>query len=441
MSSRRTTWPLIALFASGYLASYLLPSIVSRLIDGLGLAPTQAGLIGSALLLSSASAGFALASRIERLGPARLARAGLLLCAGGYGAAALSQGLPLVIAGSMAGGLGSGTAITVAASRIAGLGDPHRASTTGLLCVSALAGGVFLTIPYLGGGHGLPFGALAVCALLTLPVTGRLGGPAPAADSAPAAAGPLPYRRSGMVLAGAMLCWSMAQNSLWGVSGRIGLDQAGMSEVAVGAVFAAALGAGLLGVLGAGALGTRLGRALPMGAGTALIGCCIVVTACSTTPAAFASGQITWNVLYPAVLSYLIGVAASLDTRGRWAVLAGSASALGTAFGPVVGSGLSALAGYRAMGLLLCAGLFVLAAPMTAVTLHTAGRPLLPGALRRRATRASYTATATAAVPAGLAERDMVEIPTPATWHEPGLGALDPAGDESGTGEAVPAGR
>lgn len=47
-----------------------------------------------------------------------------------------------------------------------------------------------------------------------------------------------------------MPCWSLAQNALWGVSGRIGLDQAHLSEVTVGAVFAVALGAGLLGVVG-----------------------------------------------------------------------------------------------------------------------------------------------------------------------------------------------
>ena len=42
----------------------------------------------------------------------------------------------------------------------------------------------------------------------------------------------------------------MAQNSLWGVSGRIGVTQAGLTEVTVGAVFAVALGAGLTGSSG-----------------------------------------------------------------------------------------------------------------------------------------------------------------------------------------------
>ncbi|GAB2942980.1 MFS transporter [Streptomyces heilongjiangensis] len=362
-------WPLVALFTAGYLAAYLLPTTVGRLDAGLSLTATEAGAVGSALLLGSAAAGFTLAAQVERFGPRRLARTGLLLAAAGYGTAALTTSLPVVVAGAVLGGFGSGTATAVAAAGIAAQRDPHRVSTTGLLSVSALAGALYLTIPRLGPGHGVPLAALAVTALLTLPVTGRL---TTAVATAPTAGerGPLPHRRSGLVLAATLLLWSLAQNSLWGVSGRIGTTQAGLSEVTVGAVFAAALGAGLLGVIGAGALGARLGRALPIGGGTALIAGCIALSASANDLTSFATGEIAWNVLYPVVLSYLIGLAASLDPRGRWAVLVGSASSLGTAAGPLTGSLLSAHAGFPAMGAILAVGLLLIAAPMTAVALR-----------------------------------------------------------------------
>ncbi|MGW3507966.1 MFS transporter [Streptomyces sp. NPDC000994] len=418
---------------AGYLAPYLLPTIVGRLGDRLGLGPAQAGLVGSALLLSSAAAGFTLAARVERFGPRRLARSGLLLAALGYGCAALSDSVPAVVAGAMAGGFGSGTATTVAASGIAAQRDPHRTSTFGLLSVSALAGAVYLTIPHLGPGHGLPFAAIALTALLVWPATGRLAvAVAPGHTAAPR--GPLPYLRSGLVLAGSMLFWSMAQNSLWGVSGRIGLHQAGLSEVTVGAVFATALGTGLLGVIGASALGARLGRALPIGAGTALIACCIAVSASADDLPSFATGEIAWNTVYPIVLSYLIGLAASLDPRGRWAVLAGSASSLGTACGPLVGSLLSAGAGYPAMGLVLGAGLLLLALPLTAVALHAGGRPLVPGAVRRRgsapaAVVAATTGTASGTVPqVGAPEQPVVEIEVPVAGPAPDRQAFGTAG-------------
>ncbi|MFD4591123.1 MFS transporter [Streptomyces rubiginosohelvolus] len=385
MSSRPgAAWPLVAVFTAGYLASYLLPTVVGRLSAHLGLSPAQAGLVGSALLLSSAGAGFALAGRVERFGARTPARAGLLLAAVGYGCAALAGSVPLVVLGVMVGGFGSGTATAVAASGIAARRDPHRTSSLGLLTVSATAGVLYLTIPHLGGGHRLPFAAIALVALLVWPATARLDGARTAEETSSPITGRLPHRRSGLVLAGGMLVWSMAQNALWGVSSRIGLDQAGLSEVTVGAVFAAALGAGLLGVTGAGLLGARLGRAVPIGLGTVVIAASIVLSSSARDLGSFATGEIMWNTVYPVVLSYLIGLAASLDVRGRWAVLAGSASSVGVACGPLLGSVLSEEAGYPAMGLILGAATLLVAAPVTAVALHTGGRPLVPGSVRRR---------------------------------------------------------
>ncbi|MCT9087743.1 MFS transporter [Streptomyces sp. ASQP_92] len=425
MSARpRAAWPLVAVFTAGYLAAYLLPTVVGRLSAGLGLSPAEAGLVGSTLLLSSAMAGFTLASRVEQQGPRRLARWGLLLAITGYGGAALTTLMPVVVAGAVVGGLGSGTATAVAAAGIAAQRDPHRASTLGLLSVSATAGALYLTIPHLGGGHATPLASIALVAALVWPATrwlpggsgvgvgaGGLGAGRMADSVAPlepvtageGAGGRLPHRRSGTVLAATMLCWSLAQNALWGVSGRIGLTQAGLSEVTVGMVFAAGLGAGLLGVLGAGALGARLGRAVPIGAGTAIIAGCIVVSASARGLVSFAAGEVLWNVFYPVVLSYLIGLSASLDPRGRWAVLAGSASSLGVACGPLTGSLLSQYAGYRGMGIVLCALLLLIAAPMSAVALHTSGRPLVPGSIRRRGgTPAAVVAGRVGASGAGL---------------------------------------
>jgi MFS family permease len=373
---RTLPWPLVALFTAGYLAPYLLPTTVGRLGSGLPLTATQAGAIGSALLLSSATAGFLLASRVDRIGARALARTGLALVVLGYGGAALTTVVPAVVAGAVLGGLGSGTVTAVAASGIAAHRDPHRVTTLGLLGVSALAGALYLAIPRLGPGHGLPLAAIALTALAVWPLTARLSGRTSPVRTASVPHGRLPHLRAGLLLAAALPCWSLAQNSLWGVSGRIGLAQAHLTEVGVGAVFAVALGAGLLGVLGAGVLGSRLGRALPIGAGTALIAGCIALSASARDLSAFAAGEISWNLLYPVVLSYVLGLAASLDPRGRWAVLVGSASSLGTAAGPLAGSVLASGVGFPVMGDVLAAGLLLIAVPMTAVALRTGRRPL-----------------------------------------------------------------
>ncbi|MGW1121241.1 hypothetical protein ACWD5B_29715, partial [Streptomyces tanashiensis] len=115
---------------------------------------------------------------------------------------------------------------------------------------------------------------------------------------------------------------------------------------------------------------SRLGRAVPIGVGTAAIAGCVLLSSTARDLATFATGEILWNAVYPVVLSYLLGLAASLDPRGRWAVTVGSASSLGVACGPVTGSLLSDHAGYPGMGLVLCALLLLVAAPMTAVARH-----------------------------------------------------------------------
>ncbi|MET7688655.1 MFS transporter [Streptomyces sp. NPDC005483] len=379
MFARRSTlpWPLIALFTAGYLAPYLLPTTVGRLDSGLPLTATEAGAVGSALLLSSAAAGFLLASRVDRVGPRTLARLGLTLAVLGYGGAALAHAVPAVVVGALVGGFGSGTSTAVAATGIAAQPDPHRATTVGLLGVSALAGAVYLTVPHLGPGHGQPLAAIALTALAVWPLTARLPLRTAPPRGRDTAATPLPHLRAGLLLAATLPCWSLAQNALWGVSGRIGLTQAHLSEATVGAVFAIALGAGLLGVVGAGALGPRLGRALPIGGGTVLIAACITLSASATDLTSFATGEIAWNTLYPIVLSYVIGLAASLDPRGRWAVLVGSASSLGTAAGPLTGSLLASQVGFPAMGTVLAVGLLLIAVPMAAVAMG-AGRRTLP---------------------------------------------------------------
>ncbi|MEU6951051.1 MFS transporter [Streptomyces sp. NPDC045714] len=444
MSSRPgAAWPLVAVFTAGYLASYLLPTIVGRLSAQLGLSPAQAGLVGSALLLSSACAGFALAGRVERYGARTPARVGLVLATIGYGWAALAGSVPLVVLGVVIGGLGSGTATAVAAAGIAARRDQHRTASLGLLAVSATAGVLYLTIPHFGGGHRLPFASVALVALLVWPVTARLGGATAVEGTTSQITGRLPRRRSGLVLAGGMLVWSMAQNALWGVSSRIGVVQAGLSEIAVGAVFAAALGAGLLGVAGAGLLGARLGRAVPIGLGTVVIAGSIVLSSSAHDLGSFATGEIVWNTFYPVVLSYLIGLAASLDIRGRWAVLAGSASSVGVACGPLLGSVLSAEAGYPAMGLILGAATLLVAAPVTAVALHTGGRPLVPGSVRRRggapaALLAATTGNLPGAVPKlGSPEQAVTELRVPALRRRRLVrSAIRTAGPDGGSGQS-----
>ena len=403
--TRTATLALVAVYAAGSLAGYLLPSVVERMSSCLRLTATQAGAVGSALLFASAGAGFVLASRVARIGPKRLARAGLSLAAGGFAIAACTDCAPLVVVGSIAGGFGCGTATAVASVGIAGRPDPQRTSVLGLLATSAAAAGLYLLLPRLGGGHQLPFAALACVTAGVLPAVRWLP---PMTQSAEQRAGAAPGRLPGVVLVGATLGWSVVQTALWSVSSRIGLERVGLSETALGVVFALALGGGLAGVVGAGALGSRLGRAVPVGVGTAVIAVCVAVSSATRMAWAFTVGEVVWNTVYPVVFSHLIGVAAAVGAHGRWVVFAGSASSLGVAGGPLTGTLLSTRAGYPAMGAVLGATLLLAAVPLTAVALHADGR-----AVRRRPVGAAGAGAGGLSEPSGLVVVDpapLVEI-------------------------------
>jgi hypothetical protein len=246
--------------------------------------------------------------------------------------------------------------------------DPHRASVLGLLSTSATAAGAFLLLPGLGDSPALPLAALALCGMVAALTTGWVPGrpPREVRDLPPAPTAP-PRRAAGLALAGGLLFWSMAQNALWGVSDRLGLSQAGLDDRTLGLVFALALASGLVGVAASGALGNRLGRALPIGIGTGVIGLCAVVTGGAHSAAPFTTGELLWNALYPLVLSHLLCLAASLDRTGRWAVLANSASSLGVALGPLAGATLAGTVGFPAMGAILGGLLALAAVPLVTV--------------------------------------------------------------------------
>ncbi|GLW59543.1 MFS transporter [Kitasatospora phosalacinea] len=415
MRTRASAPPPVALYAVGQLPAYLLPTLVGSLTGGAGLTPARAGALGSTLLLASATVALLLAGRVAALGPGRTARTGLGLLGLGCALAATGPQLPLLTTALALAGLGAGATTAVATTALAGASDPHRTTVRALFATSGTAAALYLLLPHLGSGPAAPFSALALAALAVLAAlvaasrngsTGRNDSTGPERDrgpgrSAPAAPGARTRARwtrsAALVLA--VPFWSMAQNALWGISGQLGHRQAGLGESALGLVFALALLGGLLGVTAAGALGTRTGRAAPIGLGTLVIAGCVLLTGTAHGPSAFTAGELLWNLLYPLVLSHLLGLAAALDPGGRRAVQTSAAAALGTACGPLVGTTLATGLGYPGTGAVLAALLLASAGPLTlAARARGAHRPTasrrVPGRpTRRRAVGRRRTGT------------------------------------------------
>jgi hypothetical protein len=67
----------------------------------------------------------------------------------------------------------------------------------------------------------------------------------------------------------------------------------------------------------------------------------------------FIAAILAWSVWYPATITYLLALAASLQRAGRWAALAQSAYLCGATLAPLVGSSFGEFLGYHPTGLLL----------------------------------------------------------------------------------------
>ncbi|MFF7246139.1 MFS transporter [Embleya sp. NPDC008237] len=335
------------LASAGYLMANLLPAFLDAVRTGLGLSGTAAGAIGTAVLLGSAVAGAAVTRAAGGAGRERQARIGLLLMVGGFTVAAITGSTRLAVAAAIVGGAGSGMALTVATAAMAGTRDPARTSGIALLAV-ALSGTVLYTlVPLLGGGRLATVGVMAAVGLGALPMVRHLPVAVAPADAA-VALGPAPHRRTGLLLTAAVGVRSVAMNALWAIASGVGTDRVGLSTETVSALCAGCLLAGVVGVVVATSGGRGRSRTVPLVAAVGAGGAAALMSTFAPRGGLvlYAVGLLGWNASCQAVTTYVLGVAAALDERGRWSALAMSANTFGAACGPVVG--LSALGAFGA---------------------------------------------------------------------------------------------
>lgn len=360
---------------AGLLAAYLVPLIIQSLTDELGIAPSVAGsLVTGMLLVSAIGSGLAAGAAAGRRRPA-LARAGLVVSAAGCVVAALVPHIVPVLAGMLAVGCGSGVAVATSSAALAAARDVDRMTSASLVINRLLSAAVLALVPILGGGLMVTFLALGGFALLMLPVVAGL----PAAPAA-ASGSPTPVDRSSTI--GPALSWlllacivvsALSEESLWAVSAVVAVGQVGLPELTVGLILSAAALTGLVGVLLVAVLGSRFGRAVPLAVLLVLGGICKFVAVTTTSGPVFIAAILAWSVWYPATITYLLALAASLQRAGRWAALAQSAYLCGATLAPLVGSSLGEFLGYHPTGWLLGGSSVLLAAPL-AFLAHRADR-------------------------------------------------------------------
>lgn len=377
----------------GFMSANLVPFMILAIQGSFGIGATEAGTLMTACLLSTALACLAVTRFTEGRGRFLVARIGLAATAIGFGVAAAGITPLLSGIGVILGGLGAGGAVAAGGAALAALRNPNRVSGINGLSNRAIVTVVLAVIPVIGIGMFSAFGLLAGLALLAFFTVGWLpladppeaaAETAPSADPAtdPALTGTVVTTRTGTIrrrtptrtitIAGFALLamfalWAVGEDSLWAMSGAIGIAQAGMSEEQLGLVLSASTAGGLVVAIVLIFVGARFGRALPLGIMLVLGGALKLVACLTTDPTLFLVSMIAWNTIYAIAFMYIVATAAALDASGRWSGPVLGVYLIGSSFAPLFGAWVGETFGFSALGATLAAFSFVLLVPLVVV--------------------------------------------------------------------------
>lgn len=374
----------------GFMSANLVPFMILAIQHSLGVGATEAGTLMTACLLATALTCLLVTRFTEGRGRYLVARIGLLTTAAGFGLAAFDLNPVLSIIGIIAGGIGAGGAVASGGAALAALRNPNRVSGVSGLANRAIVTVVLAVIPIVGVGMGSAFGILAGLALVLFFTAGWL----PMVDRSDTSEEPVPadeaavptgamittttgtYRTrtstrlitiAGFALLVMFAVWAVGEDSLWAMSGAIGVAQAGMSEERLGLVLSASTAGGLVVSIALIFVGARFGRALPLGILLALGGSLKLLSCLTHDPTVFLITMIAWNTVYAVAFMYVVATAAALDASGRWSGPVLGVYLIGSSFAPLFGAWVGETFGFTVLGAVLAGFSFVLLVPLVLV--------------------------------------------------------------------------
>lgn len=367
----------------GFMTANLVPVMIVALTGEPGFSDTDAGMLMTGSLLACAITCLLTSKWAAGNGRYAVARAGLVLTAAGFGAAAFIPSAPVVVAGVLIGGLGAGGAVSAGGAALGALRNPDRASGISGFTNRAIVSVVLFVIPALGAGMGSAFGLLAGLALAALfttawlpnrpgtPATGTTEISTTAATALAAPAHPRNSRTTTLAGFGLLACfavWALSEDSLWAVAATMGADQAHLDETGMGLVLSLSTLGGLLASGLIGVAGRRLGRTAPLAVALVAGAALKLLSGIVTDPGLYMAVIIAWNTIYMLAFIYIVAAAAALDASGRWSAPVLGVYLVGSSFAPFFGTFVSAAAGYDILGYVLAAMTLVLTVPLVAIS-------------------------------------------------------------------------
>ncbi|MDJ0869843.1 MAG: MFS transporter [Myxococcota bacterium] len=338
----------------GFAGSNSMPLLVGSVIDGLGLIEAQAGLLGSTELGALAGVSLLIAPRMGHLSRRRVALLGALLAATGHVLSALAPSFELLLAARLLAGCGAGAAVAAGNAAAASSREPDRLFAVVALLAGTAGAALLVGLPFVIGAFGYSgaFVVLAGIALACLPLLLNLpdapGGARVPTESAS-------NRGRAFAALGGLLLLALGEGAIWAFTERIGIVAVGLTAGAVGAALAATTAAGLSGAALATWLGLRIGRTAPLAAGIAAVSIATFVLGYATAAGVYLAALLVWGVGFFFVTPYLLGLAAALDSHGRWSAAAAGVSSVGIASGPLAAGLLLTWGSFPALGWLVLA--------------------------------------------------------------------------------------
>ena len=348
--------------ALAFSPAILSPLTVGGLINGLGIGEVEAGALVTAEFLVMGITSILVAPVSVRIPYRLLALAGGILLFAGHAGAATAAGLDELYPWRLAAGMGCGCLAAAVNAAIAQARAPDRlyglAWAAGYTFTAIFA--VVITESNDLVTYDIVFGSLAVTMLIFLPLVWFVPehGKAPASLSLPADS-----IRAGSMLMVGIIVIGISMMAYYAFLERLAV-QVGASAAETGRIVAAAVVAGIIG----GLLAAPVARGLGLVAGLCAVSIlhAATITLAVWTDSVLMLGAVAFfeAVLFIIMAPLMLTLAAGIDTKGRWAAIAGGVFVISTAIGPVVGAFLIEETGYDAIAwiqwpaVLLAVGIF-----------------------------------------------------------------------------------
>ncbi|MES1199360.1 MAG: MFS transporter, partial [Pseudomonadota bacterium] len=317
----------------------IMSAIVAGVADGLHVSQQQAGWVGSANMYGAALGALSAVFFVRGIPWRRFAFAALIALIAIDIASSMISALNVLIAARFAHGVIGGALVGVSYGVVSRTRSPDRVFGMVLAVQFGLGGLGVMFLPPLAPVYGTQalFYSLAAFSIVTLCMLPFLDEYPPYREAKDAATPPAKIRAA--PLAATLFAVFLFQAGNMALAAYIiGLGRAfGMSTDYASSAVGWATWIGIAGCLLVLVLGVRFGRAKLMAAAMllTLVGCYAFhwSGAANIYLIANIGTSITWSF----VISYLLGMSAAFDRAGRTAAMAGFASKMGLASGPMIG--------------------------------------------------------------------------------------------------------